>query len=814
MTASDARRAWVALYLLASGVLVLEVTLTRVFSVMTWHHCAYAIISLAMLGFGAASSFLTASRRFAGEHYQGRLVGRYGLAFCLTTMLCFAVATKIRFYPTDIYLYGDYSNAFSLLLLNVIVGVPFFFAGVCVGYLMSRAGDAINRLYFADLLGAGTGALLSIPGINYLGVESTIYAVAAGGGIVALLHARGDRTRRLRVGSLAGLALALLLAGLATRGTVFPVYFPPAKVDREVAMKPHYTRWHAMARVDVVDLGYGRRAPGEPASRRDDAAPGGDLGPRLSVTQDGAAGTHLPRVKDGDVSKLHYAGRQLRAAAYAARPKPARVLVIGVGGGMDVVAALYCGAGHITGVEINPVVVDVVKDRYADYVGRIFERPNVELIAAEGRHYLTTLDEQFGLIQLTGTDTLTASLTGAYALSENYLYTIEAMHDFWSHLSEDGILSISRPYNPYRQTLRLVATEIEALHQLGITEVERHFMVIGERGAGLSRWAGTLLGKRSFTESEATACREWVRRSNHSMLYDPYRGQDGLLDLMIRATPAERQAMIAQYPDDIRPTTDDSPFFFHYHRWRSPSHQPFDTPATQNDSSGVSVGLLLLVAGLVQIGLLSAGLILVPLLIAGDRLRHIPNKGRLLVYFGALGSGFITVEIALLQKYTVFVGGPVYAMAVTLFAILAFSGLGALLARRIGQLFPRALTVILLALVGAIVAETMFVNYAVPRLMFLSHGMRCLVTVLALAPLALLMGMPFPTGLRVAQRLGQPIVPWAWGVNAVATTLGAFACVLMSMELGFTVSLTAAALAYLVALLTGLDELGRSQAQT
>jgi len=770
MTASDARRAWVALYLLASGVLVLEVTLTRVFSVMTWHHCAYAIISLAMLGFGAASSFLTASRRFAGEHYQGRLVGRYGLAFCLTTMLCFAVATKIRFYPTDIYLYGDYSNAFSLLLLNVIVGVPFFFAGVCVGYLMSRAGDAINRLYFADLLGAGTGALLSIPGINYLGVESTIYAVAAGGGIVALLHARGDRTRRLRVGSLAGLALALLLAGLATRGTVFPVYFPPAKVDREVAMKPHYTRWHAMARVDVVDLGYGRRAPGEPASRRDDAAPGGDLGPRLSVTQDGAAGTHLPRVKDGDVSKLHYAGRQLRAAAYAARPKPARVLVIGVGGGMDVVAALYCGAGHITGVEINPVVVDVVKDRYADYVGRIFERPNVELIAAEGRHYLTTLDEQFGLIQLTGTDTLTASLTGAYALSENYLYTIEAMHDFWSHLSEDGILSISRPYNPYRQTLRLVATEIEALHQLGITEVERHFMVIGERGAGLSRWAGTLLGKRSFTESEATACREWVRRSNHSMLYDPYRGQDGLLDLMIRATPAERQ--------------------------------------------GVSVGLLLLVAGLVQIGLLSAGLILVPLLIAGDRLRHIPNKGRLLVYFGALGSGFITVEIALLQKYTVFVGGPVYAMAVTLFAILAFSGLGALLARRIGQLFPRALTVILLALVGAIVAETMFVNYAVPRLMFLSHGMRCLVTVLALAPLALLMGMPFPTGLRVAQRLGQPIVPWAWGVNAVATTLGAFACVLMSMELGFTVSLTAAALAYLVALLTGLDELGRSQAQT
>jgi len=807
LTVPNLRRASVALFLLAMGVLLLEVALTRVFSVMTWHHFAYLIISLALLGFGAASTFLTVSPRFAGAGIDEGVIGRHALAFCLTSVFGFAAATKVRFYWMDVFQYGDLSNVFSLLLLYVIVGVPFFYAGVCIGYLISRAGDAVNRLYFADLLGAGTGALLSIVCINQLGAEATIYAAGAAGAVVAVSYGRAGG-RLFRFGSLAGLALCILMTVGAARGQIFPVYFPPDKMISSRAMEPHYHRWHVVARVDVMN----------PSGRLSDF--GGKLSPRCpdplrqvpirAVYQDGAAPTGIVNVPQGDVSKVPALGQYLQGAPYVAKPAAERALIIGVGGGVDVLIALHHGARHVVGVEMNPVIVEAVRHRYADFAGRIFDRPDVEIVTAEGRHYLTTTEGRFDVIQLSGVDTFTASAAGAYALSENYLYTVEAMRDYWDHLREDGVLSFSRClFAPPRETLRLVAIQLDALDRIGIEDARRHLIVISGTSWGTS-WAETLLKKSEFTSTEVTAYRQWAARLGFDVRYDPYRSQDNAFDRLIRSPPSERAAMIERYPYRIRPISDDDPFFFQFAHWRS----IFNPPKQVGDDWGFPVGLVVLLLTLVQILILAALLIIGPLLSRVEQLRRVRHKGRLLVYFGALGLGFITVEIALLQKYAVFVGGPVYAMAVTLFAVLVFSGIGSLLARRLAQAIPHALTVILLALVGAIVAEAMFVNHAVPRLMSLSHSLRCGVTVLAVAPLAVLMGMPFPTGLRVAQRLGFAIVPWAWGVNAVTTTLGSMLCVLVSMEWGFTASLFAAAAVYLLSVMVGLDGLsGDGQAE-
>ncbi len=807
---SDERRASVALFLLAMGVLVLEVTLTRIFSVMTWHHFAYLIISLALLSFGAASTFLTVSPRFAGRSVNAGLVARYALAFSLATVLCLATATKIRFYPLDAYTYGDYSNVFSLFLLYVVVGVPFFFAGVAIGYLISRAGEAINRLYFADLFGAGTGALLAIAGINRLGAEATIYAVGAVGAIVAVLYSSGGG-RRLRAGAAGALALCVLMTVVGARREIFPVYFPPEKIFRD-AMEPHYYRWHTIARVDVL----------KPTERW--WSFGGALSPTYQgvwpkvrgIYQDGAAPTGIMEVPGGDVNALSILGYYLQGAPYILKPRPEQALVIGVGGGIDVLIALYHGARRVVGVELNPVTIDAVRREFADFAGRIFDRPDVEIVNGEGRHYLTASDRQFDVIQLSGVDTYAAASSGAYALSENFLYTLEAMRDYWDHLRPEGVLSFSRwLFTPPRETLRLVAIQLEALRRLGVERPDRHFMVFCGRmwkGESLPPWAETLLKKAPFSEAEAASCRQWAERMGFTVLYDPYRPYEpatakavdafethrSWFDRLIRASDAERATIIDRYMYNIRPISDDDPFFFQFYRW---SNLLRSAPSQGGYAiERVPLGIAILLVSLVQILLLAAVFIIGPLVPQGAALRQVPHKARLLVYFGALGLGFISVEISLLQKYTVFVGGPVYAMAVTLFAILVFSGLGSWLAQRAGRSIATSLALILIALAIVLIAEIVFANHVVPRLMFLSHAARCVVAVLALAPLALLMGMPFPTGLRVAQRLGDAVVPWAWGVNAAMTTLGAILCVIVSIQWGFTATLLAAGVVYLLAL--------------
>lgn len=790
-TAMEPLKTSVAIFLLAMSVLMLEVALTRIFSVMSWYHFAYLIISLAFLGFGAAGSFLTISKGFAGRGFNGQLLGKYALAFSLSVILCFAASTKIRFYAMDIYFHDDYSNVFSLLMLCVLIGAPFFFAGVCIGYIISRAGEEINRLYFADLVGAGTGTLLSIAGINYLGAEGTIYAAAAASGIVAVLFLiRADR-RSLRVGSGAILCLSILMTAFAARHEIFPVYFPPHKIFR-TAMEPHYYRWHVVSRIDIFSPENSIFVGGGALSPRFN----GRVTPVRMIYQDGHAPTGIINVPGGDLSGLPILGYILQGAPYVIKSEAERALVIGVGGGIDVLISLFYGTRNVVGVEINPVTVDAVKRKYDDFAGGIFNRPNVELITAEGRHYLTTTDERFDVIQLSGVDTYSALSIGAYAMAENYLYSVEAMQGYWKHLKENGILSFSRYlFIPPRESLRLVTIQLEALRRMGIENPERHMMIISGP-TPFAPWAETMLKKSPFTGDEVAAYRQWAKYMKFDILYDPYEKRKNVFNLMIRAPHSERVKIMEEYPYDVRAISDDNPFFFQYYRWRSliqPMRSEGGVPINQ-----LPLGLLVMLVSLLQILLLAGVSIIVPLLSQSGQLRQIKHKGRVLAYFGALGLGFIAVEITLLQKYAVFVGGPIYSMAVTLFAILVFSGLGSLAAKKLSASIPRSLTLIIFLLIAAIAGETLFVNFAVPKLMFLSHSMRCLVAVLALAPLALVMGMPFPTGIRLTQRLGDAVIPWAWGINAITTTLGSIVSMMASMEFGFTALLISAGVIYLI----------------
>ena len=780
------RAALASLFLLSLSVLLTEVCLTRVFSVLSWHHFAYLIISLALLGFGGAGSYLTVARRFADGRVVPARLGGFAWLYALTLSGSILLATRIRFYPVDIVLRGDYSQGLSLLILYALIGVPFFFAGVCIGRLVALAGDRVNRFYLADLVGAQVGA-----------VAGVFLAAALGALAACLLGSGGVRWRTVAYGlTLVGAAAMVVVVA---RTDLVPVYFPPSKDLFRRENTIDFSKWHVVGRIDATQASPGYWSFGGALSRRYTATPPTVTG----IYQDGAAPTGIMHL-DGDPAEAEILGEYLQGVAYTVRPAR-RALVIGVGGGIDALIAMHHGTREVVGVDLNPVTVDLVARRFRDRAGALWRTGRFDMVVAEGRHWLTATGRTFDVIQLSGVDTYTALSTGAYALSENFLYTREAMRDYWAHLAPGGILSFSRwLFTPPRETLRLVTTQLAMLDEAGVAEPWRHFMVLsGPAYKGRSPWAETLLKAAPFTEAEVGRVRAWAEARGFDVLYDPFDEREGAFDRFIRATPQERSALVAAYPYNVAPTTDDDPFFFQFYRWRSLLGLTSGKGGLAGSSGGygitrVPLGLLILALSLAQMVVLAGVFILAPLAMRRRLRTH--GRGRLgvFVYFAALGLGFMFIEIALLQTFSVFVGGPVYSMAITLASILVFSGLGAGLARGLRRRTGRRLACVLAGLGVAVLAEMAFLRWVLPDLFGLSLPARWAVTAAAILPVGLLLGMPLPTGLRLLERLDESMRPWAWGVNGFATVIGSLLCVLVSIHAGFTASLVLAMGIYLV----------------
>lgn len=804
-----------AIFLLAGSVLMLQVALTRIFSVMTYHHFTYLIIGLALLGFGAAGSVLTVHRRFAEPRVQPGLLADCAWLFGVLTMICFLTITKTRFNIMAIHEHRDLSQLFGLLMLLTLTVVPLFFGGLCIGYLISKSGDHINRLYFSDLVGAGFGSLGALFAINHLGATGTTFLVAFLACVVAMLVA-GRQWSRWRYPLTALIAFGLGVAGYFDKNVV-PVPFPESKL-----LNYHGTeyRWHVVARVDVLDPSKGYPSFGGSLSRAwDENKPPMEL---RGIYQDGAAFTGIVKLADSSPEEEVILGHYMQGCPYVIRPN-AKVLAIGPGGGVDVAIALHHGAEHVTGVDLNPWTIDYVKNKFNDFAGGLYNRPDVDIVCAEGRHYMTATDRMFDVIQLSGVDTFTALDLGAYALSENYVYTREAMSDYFNRLTDDGIVSFSRwLFTPPRETLRLAMTARQALEERGAERPERNIMVIAAPAwEGRSPWAETLIKLKPFSEEEVATLRQWCKRLRFDMIYDPlvpyeeggdYDRLEGTskygpvhcakeFSAALRVPADELARHVDDYTYNIKPCTDDNPFFFNFYRLKN-LKDPFSATLGGDPVTRLPLGLLVLLACAAQIMVIGGVLILWPMRSQVAGIRGQRGALSVLIYFTCLGFGFIMIEIMLLQKLMVFLGGPIYSMAVTLFSLLVFCGLGSFIAKAFTKRRPKLGGVfILLLLCGTAYGMTWFFDEIIPTLMGLSHLKRCLVAIGAMLPLGLLLGMPFPTGVRLAERYNVRFVPWGWCVNGCATVLGSVGCILMAMLTGFTVVIYAAIGVYGVALL-------------
>jgi MFS family permease len=798
------------IFLMSFAVLLVELLLTRIFSVTLYYHLSFMVVSLAMLGFGASGLLINLlQKRFAGVKVEAVLCFA-AMLFATSTVIAVGVAFRL---PVLLTLTKVNLLRFGLIYLFCVV--PFLAGGLAVALILKHRVEQANRLYFFDLLGAALACMLFIPLTNWLGAPTAVLVGAGVAAFAAVVFA----WRHLPRVSLAATVLSGLLFLTAIANQFWNFY--EIRVTKGFQQPPMLAlKWNSFSRVEVAAYKGSRdfRDPHPPEAR----GLSRKLDPAFQIAEvylryDANAATQITRF-DGNLSRLRHLRYDVTAAPYLMR-RYRNVLVLGAGGGRDILTALEMGSGPVTAVEINPLTIELMRGQFKDFTGGLYDNyPGVRIVHNEGRSFLRHESEPYDLIQASLVDTWAASSAGAYALTESNLYTVEAFTDYLRHLSPNGVIAFSRWFfKPPAETLRIVTLAVEALKLQNVSEPSQHIFIVrthdlGDGGGVLC----TVLIKRSpFAEDELAMLRAWATEMDFVITYAPDDLKRGVAPNEFHELLGSRYAQfVADYPYDISAVYDDRPFFFDRVPVAAWLAQRLGLATSPTGSGTMTLGGQALLASLMLSALCTIALMLWPLVRLkrwrkrqGSQFHNpiIRQRSRSVLwtlYFSCLGFGFITIELVLLQRFNLFLGYPVYSLSVVLFTMLLASGVGSLIAGRwnasstLMRVFPLLCAVLFLYAV------------ALRPLINLTLGMetvpKIFLAAVLITPLGLLMGIPFPTALRTIGRNGDDFVAWAWAANGVASVFGSSVSMIISMTYGFTYSFWMGAAAYLLALLVAV----------
>ena len=788
------RRLLPAVLLISTAAIAYEILLMRMLSIVQWHHFAYMVISLALLGYGASGTAIALARNWLEPRLETAFAAS-ALSFSVAMAACWMVAQHVPFNALEIV--WDPRQLMLLGAMYLLFMVPFFFAALCIGLAFSFHGRLAGRIYFLDLLGAGTGAVLIIGALFLIGVQQVLVLLCVLALCASLLASR-RLALRLPAATWAVLLSFALSAGMFD---LEPSQFKSlSRTMQTTGSKTLAQRSSPLGLLTVVEsaLVPFRHAPGLGLAAQ-------SIPPeQLAIFRDGEGMSVITRWDGGETPP--YLGDMTSALPYYLFESP-RVLVLGAGAGTDVLQALHHQAKAVDAVELDPLLTDLVRDRYADFAGRIFEHPRVRLHIGEARGFSARSKEKYDLVQIGLLDSFAVSGSGVQALNENYLYTTDAIRVYMRLLRPGGILAITRWLKiPPRDSFKLVNTVASALRGEGVTDP-------GERLVMIRGWnTVTLLVKNGVTDaSDVSAVKAFARQRSFDKVYYPampteeanhYNRLDrpwfheGVQELL----GPDPGAFLARYKFNIEAATDERPYFFNFFRWGA-----FREALALRERGGAALvewGYLVPAATLVQAALAGGLLILLPLALAGRKRSH-GRVRRAGSYFFLLGLAFLFVEISFIQKFTLLLSHPLYAVAVVLAGFLVFAGIGSGLSGQFAILAGRAgLSPIRAAVTGIVLIALVYV-LALPFLfgkwMALNDAVRVLLSIALIAPLAMCMGMPFPLGLGGLAEKKPEFIPWAWGINGFASVLSAALATLLAIECGFTVVLVLALFLYAAA---------------
>ena len=764
--------------LVSATLLMTELCLTRIFSVVMYYHFAFLAISIALFGLSASGVFAFVVRGRLDRKPTDRLLTRHSLIYAASTIVALFALVRLR-----VGLNYSPRNLALMLAIYTLAAVPFFTGGLVITIAISRLSSRINSVYAADLIGAAGGCLVLIPLLDRLGAPGVVITAAALACGAALLFA--PRVERHRVGVVSLVLMLLPLGGQWSGIASFDVVDTKGHQGDRVL----FSKWNSFSRVGVYERSHGDWSLS--------SAYTGALPDTRFMDIDSAASTPILHAAP-DLSNVQYLRYELTALAYTLKSGPPfTALVIGPGGGRDLVSALVFGAGHVDGVEINPIIADdVMRQRFREFSGGIYLNPRVRIAVDDGRSFVRRSSEQYDVIQASLVDTWAATAAGAYTLTENTLYTVEAFDDYLDHLKPDGVLTITRWVF---DGLRLVSLAQAACERRGWDAASRLAIVQHDRVATF------LLKKSPFTRDEVARLSRTVDQLHFQLLYAPFIESSATAatsdqpesssvaandySRLIRA--ADRSAFVEQYPQDIRPTTDDRPFFFHTTKLKDQFQVAFGRSMLFGNGLSALLTLLGISTALVLLFILG------PLLLAGGA----RTEGWLswLIFFGALGAGFMLIEVALLQRFVLLLGHPVYSLTVTLFSLLLGTGIGARMSRQFANDVLRRRTLVVVACIsvlaaGVVVIVQPIVLWAIP----FSRPARILVAMAILIPIGTALGVPMPSGIRMLRVKAPQMVTWAWGINGALSVLGATLAIFIAMNWGFRITLLSAAVVYLI----------------
>src|SRR5947207_5472706 len=626
--------------------LLLELALTRLFSVVLFYHFAFLAISIALLGLGAGGVFSHLWKDRLNALATRRIAM---LSSAMTAILIPVVLEIVLHVPVSLRLSAG--NFLRLSVVYLCSAVPFFLTGLQFSAIFARESSRITRIYGADLIGGAAACLAVVPLLNWIGGPNAILFAGFTSAIAAIVWSSETRSRR-ELGVLAAVLLCLIAFNFS--GRLADIVWAKGVRRKNV----EFARWNAISRVEVD---------------RD------DNGGRVIVI-DADANTYI---MNADV--MHWKGSDWQNNLMSAPPAVVNALrphgdyaIIGPGGGVDVLRAVANGSHSVTGVEINPIIANtIMRDRYADYAYHLYERPDVHLHVADGRSFIRNARESFDVVQMTLVDTWASTAAGAFALSENSLYTTQAFREYFEHLKPDGIIAVTRwEFREPREALRVVSVAMEGLHQLGVTDASQHFIVVSDGDLDEDGIPVAVLAKKSaFTpEEEATVTQHLRDYEDLRLLYSPFEPKPNAFSRLIQSNDPE--AFTRTYEYNVTPVTDNKPFFFFTLKLARILNLNSNSSAMDwKVNLGVAVLGMLLIISIVAV----IAFLVLPLAVR-DRTAH--HNARALLYFIAVGLGYILVEISLIQRFVLFLGHPTYALTVVVFLMLLSSGMGSFASRR------------------------------------------------------------------------------------------------------------------------------------
>lgn len=744
---------YLGLAIISAASLLMEVTMTRIFSVSFFSHFAFLIISTALFGFGFSGVALSIIPYFKRVDLNKAVVA-FSLLFAISVIITLKIVVEVPLRFSE--LKTNPVNYLYLAVYFISLAVPFFFNGVVVALILSRMPKKINRLYFSNLIGAGMGCFLIMPLVPALGASGAVIFAAIMGGVAALFFGKMLSKKSI---VLAIAVIILLAMFLPFRETLFFVNVHEIKRSYNLLEETgqiEFSRWGPISRIDVAAFGLDK-----------------------IIWIDGGSNQGFMKPFDGNLEKEEPSWRA--GIVYFLKPD-ADVLIVGPCGGEEVLYALTHKPKSLVGVELDPVIVDIVQNEYRDFIGGIYNMDNVELINDEGRSFIKRSTDKYDIIQQINNSSPVAIASGALNVSETYLITVNAFKEYIEHLKEDGFIYIRR-----WGAVRLATVAVQAMKELGIENPEKRIIILTDP---LHQYGGGQFYYKngSYTEEELDFFNNWIAGFEGQL--EGVYGPEGLNithhEYELYKNLIETEGFIEAYYDetgiDMSPVNDNRPFFNHFTRFggfrttdKVPEFLLFNSNITDHS----------LIVILLEAAFLSIIFIILPLYLFKRKGLKARGKLRFMGYFASLGLAFILIEIVFIQKFTLFMGNPTYSVTVVLFSMLTAAGCGSFISSRFKEKPQKALMFI----IPGIVLISVLLLFLSPSIfsIFLGYStfVRILVSVLLIFPLGIVMGMPFPLGIRVTSSVSEDLIPWVWGINGYTTVIGSVLCVILALTMGF-----------------------------